>query len=33
VLERIRSDLETATKVEQMPRMEMRQMVMVLSPK
>ena len=26
-------DLETATKVEQMPRMEMRQMVMVLSPK
>ncbi len=33
VLERIRSDLEVATKVEQMPRMEMRQMVMVLSPK
>ncbi len=33
VLERIRGDLETATKVEQMPRMEMRQMVMVLSPK
>ncbi len=33
VLERIRTDLETATKVEQMPRMEMRQMVMVLSPK
>jgi translation initiation factor IF-3 len=33
VLERIRADLETATKVEQMPRMEMRQMVMVLSPK
>jgi translation initiation factor IF-3 len=33
VLERIRTDLELATKVEQMPRMEMRQMVMVLSPK
>ncbi len=33
VLERIRGDLEAATKVEQMPRMEMRQMVMVLSPK
>ena len=33
VLERIRADLELATKVEQMPRMEMRQMVMVLSPK
>ena len=33
VLERIRGDMETATKVEQMPRMEMRQMVMVLSPK
>ncbi len=33
VLERIRADLEPATKVEQMPRMEMRQMVMVLSPK
>ena len=33
VLEWIRTDLETATKVEQMPRMEMRQMVMVLSPK
>ena len=33
VLERIRTDLEVATKVEQMPRMEMRQMVMVLSPK
>ena len=33
VLERIRADLEVATKVEQMPRMEMRQMVMVLSPK
>ena len=33
VLERIRADLEAATKVESMPRMEMRQMVMVLSPK
>ena len=33
VLERIRTDMELATKVEQMPRMEMRQMVMVLSPK
>jgi translation initiation factor IF-3 len=33
VLERIRTDLEPMTKVEQMPRMEMRQMVMVLSPK
>jgi translation initiation factor IF-3 len=33
VLERIRSELETATKVEQMPRMENRQMVMVLSPR
>jgi translation initiation factor IF-3 len=33
VLERIRADLEGGTKVEQMPRMEMRQMVMVLSPK
>jgi translation initiation factor IF-3 len=33
VLERIRSELEAATKVEQMPRMENRQMVMVLSPR
>lgn len=33
VLERIRSDMETDTKVEQMPRMENRQMVMVLSPR
>ena len=33
VLERIRGDLEAETKVEQMPRMEMRQMVMVLSPR
>jgi translation initiation factor IF-3 len=33
VLERIRAELETTTKVEQMPRMENRQMVMVLSPR
>ena len=33
VLERIRGDMEAETKVEQMPKMENRQMVMVLSPK
>jgi translation initiation factor IF-3 len=33
VLERIRADMDGATKVEQMPRMENRQMVMVLSPR
>ena len=33
VLERIRTDMDAATKVEQMPRMENRQMVMVLSPR
>lgn len=33
VLERIRSDMDGATKVEQMPRMENRQMVMVLTPR
>ena len=33
VLERIRAELEQTTKVEQMPRMENRQMVMVLSPR
>ncbi len=33
VLERIRGDMETDTKVEQMPKMENRQMVMVLAPK
>jgi len=33
VLERIRSEMDTVTKVEQMPRMENRQMVMVLSPR
>ncbi len=33
VLERIRGDMDAATKVEQMPRLENRQMVMVLSPR
>jgi translation initiation factor IF-3 len=33
VLERIRDELDPVTKVEQMPRMENRQMVMVLSPR
>ena len=33
VLERIRTDMDTQTKVEQMPRMENRQMIMVLSPR
>ena len=33
VLERIRSEMDPVTKVEQMPRMENRQMVMVLSPR
>ena len=33
VLERIRADLDAETKLEQMPRMEMRQMVMVLASK
>ncbi len=33
VLERIRSDMDVQTKVEQMPRMENRQMVMVLTPR
>ena len=33
VLERIRAELELNTKVEQMPRMENRQMIMVLAPK
>ena len=33
VLERIRNELQELTKVEQMPRMENRQMIMVLSPK
>ncbi len=33
VLERIRVDMETDTKVEQMPKMENRQMIMVLSPR
>lgn len=33
VLERIRAELDLTTKVEQMPRLENRQMVMVLSPR
>ena len=33
VLERIRQEMDPLTKVEQMPRMENRQMVMVLSPR
>ena len=33
VLERIRTDMDGATKVEQMPRMENRQMIMVLTPR
>jgi translation initiation factor IF-3 len=33
VLERIRSDLSDLVKVEQMPKLENRQMVMVISPK
>jgi translation initiation factor IF-3 len=33
VLERIRTELGEATKVEQMPRLENRQMIMVLAPK
>jgi translation initiation factor IF-3 len=33
VLERIRQEMDTTSKVEQMPRMENRQMVMVLSPR
>ncbi|HEX4262484.1 MAG TPA: translation initiation factor IF-3 [Acetobacteraceae bacterium] len=33
VLERIRGDMDPQSKVEQMPRMENRQMIMVLSPR
>ncbi|HET6309142.1 MAG TPA: translation initiation factor IF-3 [Rhodopila sp.] len=33
VLERIRAEMDVAAKVEQMPRLENRQMVMVLSPR
>ena len=33
VLERIRAEMDPLSKVEQMPRMENRQMVMVLSPR
>ena len=33
VLQRVREDLETISKVEQYPKMEGRQMIMVISPK
>ena len=33
VLERIRTEMDPLTKVEQFPRLENRQMVMVLSPR
>jgi translation initiation factor IF-3 len=33
VLERIRTEMDEAAKVEQMPRLENRQMVMVLAPR
>jgi len=33
VLDRIRTELAETTKVEQMPRLENRQMIMVLAPK
>jgi len=33
VLERIRTEMDPLTKVEQMPRMENRQMIMVLTPR
>jgi translation initiation factor IF-3 len=33
VLERVRSDLDAIAKVESAPRMEGRQMIMVISPK
>jgi len=33
VLERIRAEMDPLSKVEQMPRMENRQMVMVLTPR
>ena len=33
VLERIKNEMDTTSKVEQMPRMENRQMVMVLTPR
>jgi translation initiation factor IF-3 len=33
VLVRVRDDLDEIAKVEQMPRMEGRQMIMVMSPK
>jgi translation initiation factor IF-3 len=33
VLERVRGDLETRAKVEQLPKMEGRQMIMVMAPR
>jgi translation initiation factor IF-3 len=33
MLERLRTDLEAEAQVEQMPKMEGRQMIMVMSPK
>jgi translation initiation factor IF-3 len=33
VLERIKNEMDALSKVEQMPRMENRQMVMVLTPR
>ncbi|MGB0627464.1 MAG: translation initiation factor IF-3, partial [Alphaproteobacteria bacterium] len=33
VLERVRTELDEIAKVEQMPKMEGRQMVMVISPR
>jgi translation initiation factor IF-3 len=33
VLERVRGDLETKAKVEQLPKMEGRQMIMVMAPR
>jgi translation initiation factor IF-3 len=33
VLDRVRADLDTRAKVEQYPRLEGRQMVMVMAPK
>jgi translation initiation factor IF-3 len=33
VLERIKNEMDLVSKVEQMPRMENRQMVMVLTPR
>jgi translation initiation factor IF-3 len=33
VLERVRAELDSVTKVEQFPKMEGRQMVMVMAPR